>query len=338
MLGGVEYTLPDEEHGDTWAAEWDWEVIEDSPSRKTIRMEGMERRHGLVETIDISIFPDKAFYEAAIKIKNPTSKFIDFQHWINPMWTPGGRGEITPRTEFVMPTQNVYVTERRFNDWMLAYDPKRSRVQPLEDSPLRYLLGWKSTGDLLAWKLEHGFYSAFSHEEDEGIVRIFPKEINPGCNIWAWGIDPKTETRELFSGSETCLGYVEMWGGITHGFEEYYRLNPGEEMTWEEWMYPYYSTKGLHFANRDYAVTFTRQQTGEHIVRLCPSGDVRNVQCKVFSTRGEESLLHVYYDSIYPKKRLPKFTFTTSEEGLELIVIQDGVEVVRLPAKKPAKF
>jgi hypothetical protein len=71
-FGGVEYTLPDQEHGETWAAKWSWEIIEDSSLKKTVRMKVKELRYGLEESIDISIYPDKSYYEAAINIKNST--------------------------------------------------------------------------------------------------------------------------------------------------------------------------------------------------------------------------------------------------------------------------
>ncbi len=332
-LGGVEYTLPDNEHGETWAAKWSWEIVEDSPLKKTVRMKVQELRYGLEETIDISIYPDKSFYEAAITIKNPTDKPVRFQHWINPMWVPGGQGEITEHTEFIMPTGHVYVTDRKFNDWMLDYHPQRSRKQSYENSPLRFLSGWKSIGDLLACKLEHGFYSAFSHDENEGIVRVFPKDKNPGCNIWAWGINPDLKTRKRFSGSEKCRGYVEMWGGLTHGFDKYYHLEPNEEIFWKEWMYPFHQTKGLHYANKDFAVTFTRLQNGEHTLRFCPSGDMSDIECKIVSAKTKETFMHMVYDSIYPMKKLPEFKLSSFKENLELIILQDGKKVIRLPAK-----
>jgi len=337
-LGGVEYTLPDQEHGETWATEWSWEIIEDSPQRKTVRMEVQELRYGLEETIDITIYSDKSYYETAITIKNPTDEPIRFQHWINPMWVPGGEGEITEHTEYIIPTSEVYVTDRKFNDWMLDYHPQRSRKQSFENSPLRFLSGWKSTGDLLACKLEHGFYSAFSHDKNEGIVRVFPKDKNPGCNIWSWGINPDPKTRKHFSGSEGCLGYVEMWGGITHGFDEYYRLNPNETISWTEWMYPYHQTEGLHYATKDFAVTFTCLPGGDYILRLCPGGDLKDVECKIVSVKNEEICLHVIYDYIYPQKELPQFTLGSSKEDLELVILQNGREIVRLPSKLPPVF
>lgn len=337
-LGGVEYTLPDDEHGDTWAADWTWEIVEDSSTCKTVRMRVEELRLGLVETIDISLYPDKAGYEALLSITNPTDDAIRFQHWINPMWAPGGRGEITVHTEFVMPTRQVHVTERKFNDWMLEYDPQGSRTQAYDDSPLRFLSGWKSTGDLLACELEHGFYSAFSHEEDEGVVRVFPRDATPGCNIWAWGAAPGPATRKRFSGSESCRGYVEMWGGVTHGFDEYRRLEPGEGISWVEWMYPYHGTKGLHFANRDLAITFTRRPDGEHTVRFCPSGDLTGIECRVVSAQSGETRLRIVCESLRPVKDLPEFSIDAAGEDLLLLILDDGEEVARLPARGPPRF
>ncbi|MFH1941563.1 MAG: DUF5107 domain-containing protein [bacterium] len=337
MLGGVEYTMPDEEHGDTWAAHWDWEIVEDSSEKKTVRMRVKELRFGLKEIVDISIYPDKAYYGAAITITNPTDQAVNFQHWINPMWVPGGRGEITPYTEFVIPTKEVYATERAMNDWMLDYHPQKERLQSYEDSPMRFLKGWKSHGDLLAWELEHGFYGAFCHEEDEGIVRVFPKDLNPGCNIWSWGLDPAAEARMLFSGDSLNRGYVEMWGGITHSYDKYFRLSPGEEISWTEWMYPFHQTAGLHFADQDLAVSFTRHKNDEYMLRLCPSGELRGAECRVVIVETGEPRLRVLYDSVYPKDALPEFMLDSSDE-LELIILKQGKEAIRLRAKDLSKL
>lgn len=336
-LGGVEYTLPDSEHGDTWAAKWEWEVVEDSSARKTVRMMVKELRNGLEETIDISVYPDKAYYQADLEIVNPTVVPVEFQHWINPMWAPGGEGEITLRTEFVVPTRQVYVTERKFNDWMLVYHPERNRLQSYDTSPLRFLTGWKGTGDLLAVELEHGFYSAFSHDRNEGVVRVFPRDRCPGLNIWTWGVDPEPGTRRRFSGSEDCRGYVEMWGGVTRGFDEYHRLGPGQSLSWTEWMYPYTGTGGLHYADKDLALTFTRLPGGEHRLIVCPSGDLKGVEFRVVPAGTDEPRLRVVVDAANPGRK-PIDLSTRADSDLELVVIKDGQEVVRLPARTPPEF
>jgi len=333
-LGGVEYTMPDEEHGDTWAAKWNWQILRDTDDKKTVRMTVNEKRSGLRETIDISIVPDKSYYESTITITNPTIKSIEFQHWINPMWAPGGKGEITPNTEFIIPTKSVYVTDRPFNDWMLVYHPQKNREQSYSDNPMRFLSGWKNIGDLLTRQLEYGFYSAFSHDQNEGIVRVFPKDKNPGCNVWAWGVNPPIETRRQFSGNDTCLGYVEMWGGITSGFDEYFKLEPGDSISWTEWMYPYHQTSGLHWANKDFGLTFLKSQTNEYSIRLCPSGDLKDVQCLIISKDSDEILFKVYFDNFSPKSELLEFTQKIDDQNVELVVIQNEKELVRLQAEE----
>ncbi|MCK4716909.1 MAG: hypothetical protein KAT54_08885, partial [Candidatus Marinimicrobia bacterium] len=102
---------------------------------------------------------------------------------------------------------------------------------------------------------------------------------------------------------------------------------------WTEWMYPYHQTKGLHYANKDFAVTFTRLPDGEHIFRLCPGGDISDIECKIVSVKNKETRLHLVFDNIYPMKKLPQFTPGTSKERLELVILQNDKEVVRLPAK-----
>ena len=46
-LGGIEYTLPKDEHGTTWALPWNYSILEDSPKRKALRMEVTEPGTGL---------------------------------------------------------------------------------------------------------------------------------------------------------------------------------------------------------------------------------------------------------------------------------------------------
>jgi hypothetical protein len=336
-LGGVEYNMPDEEHGETWSIPWEWEITENSLERKSLKMSVRERRFGLKETVIISVYHDKAYFEADITITNPTDSIIRFQHWINPMWVPGGNKEgLSPDTEFIMPTAEVYVTERSFNNWILDYSPDSSRLQPYTGSPLRFLKYWKGFGDLLAWKLEDGFYSAFCHQKNEGIVRVFPVEINPGCNIWSWGANPDPSTRSRFSGNNSHRGYVEMWGGITHGFDDYYPINPGDTIRWIEWMYPYANTSGLHFANQDLALTFFRKQGNDYELNLCPAGEIKDLRLLVRSEGTKATILDVRCRNANPLNNRERICFESKEEDLELVIIKEGRKIKSLPPSNPS--
>src|SRR5438552_3551324 len=99
----------------------------------------------------------------------------------------------------------MMVADRDFNHWMLG-----AKEQEFERNPLRFAENWRSVGDLLARNLTAGFYGAYSHESDEGLVRVFDPIITPGMDIWTWGFPPPPERQRQYSLTPN-LGYVEMW-------------------------------------------------------------------------------------------------------------------------------
>ncbi|UCG85807.1 MAG: DUF5107 domain-containing protein [Gemmatimonadota bacterium] len=263
-IGGVEYTLPGDEHGTTWSTPWTWQVLEDSPGRKTVRLEVKERGTSLRERIDLSIYPEKAYYETAIRISNPTDDTVRFAHWVNPQWAPGGRNELTDSTEFIIPTDRILIAEK----WQQNMGPS---PQEWADNRLRFIRGWDKMGDLMADGLSSGFYGAHSHDTEEGIVRVFDREKTPGVDVWTYGYRP--ERIPMGSGSPS-RGYVEMWGGTSKLYpDERQPLAPEESLEWIEWMYPYHGTGGLTVADTAVAVSFRSKPDGSAVtVGLCPTG------------------------------------------------------------------
>ena len=166
------------------------------------------------------------------------------------MWAPGGRGELTPETEMIVPCTAMIVLDRDFNNWMLG-----ARVQDYERNPLRFVKHWRSIGDLLAQQLTAGFFGAFSHDTNEGIVRVFDPKDTPGMDIWTWGFPPPPERQRGYS-EVPNLGYIEMWGGTARDFSDEARetLAPKESRRWKESMYAFHNTRGLTHADNNVAV------------------------------------------------------------------------------------
>ncbi len=279
VWGGVEYTIPSGEHGTTWALPWRSRVIENSRIRKTIEMTVLEPKTKLEETVKTSLLAGSAALETSIMIRNTSAETVRFSHWVNPMWAPGGRGELTANTEFIIPCERVIVPPRNFNRWMLG-----NNVQPYAGNPLRFAENWRDIGDVLAEALSEGFYSAFSHEANEGIVRVFNAELNPGMDIWTWGNRPPPQRQKEFS-LEPNLGYVEMWGGTVRDFsdESLRPLSPGASTGWIEQMFPYRGSGGLTTATSDLAVNFTisRDPTASIKLAICPAREMRNVEVAI---------------------------------------------------------
>lgn len=258
VLGGAEYTIPRGEHGTTWALPWKYQISENSSRRKAVKMRVLEPQTKIEQTLEVAIYPDKVYYEAEITLTNTGDQEAKFSHWVNPMWAPGGGGELTPETEMVVPCTAMVVLDRDFNRWMLG-----ARVQEFERNPLRFVKHWRSIGDLLAQQLMDGFYGAFSHDANEGIVRVFDPKDTPGMDIWTWGFPPPPDRQRGFSDVPN-LGYVEMWGGTSHDFSDEARqtLAPKARRHWKEWMYAFHATGGLTYADKTVAVNlkFDREQ------------------------------------------------------------------------------
>jgi len=271
-IGGIEYTLPGEEHGTTFALPWEWEILADDESRKAVRLAVTEPLTGLREHLDLSVYPGSAAFEADIRIWNPTPDTARFAHWVNPMWVPGGHNELTDSTELIIPTRRVLVEER----WQKNLGPS---PQAWEGNPLRFIRAWKA-GDIMADGLTAGYYSAYSHDEEEGVVRVFDPLATPGVDVWTYGFHPKA----IFTGSGTpSRGYAEMWGGTTRLYPHQTNpLAPGALVQWTEWMYPYQQTGGLTAANELGALncrldTVSRELT----VAFCPARSVEEAVLEV---------------------------------------------------------
>jgi hypothetical protein len=284
VWGGVEYTIPRGEHGTTWALRWSYEIAENSLTRKAVRMSVLDPKTKLRQSLEFSLAPDSAALETVVSIRNESDAVVPFSHWVNPMWAPGGRGELTAKTEFIVPAERMRVAERDFNRWMLG-----ERIQPWRDNPLRLAEHWREIGDLLAVELTNGFYSAFSHEANEGVARVFDLRANPGLDIWTWGYPPPPDRQKEYS-LVPNLGYVEMWGGSVPDFrdESLKPLNPGQTVRWVEWMFPYRGTDGLTTASKDLAVnfSFTSISEDEVYLGLCAARRLTNVTLTVLLPDG----------------------------------------------------
>ena len=79
-IGGIEYTLPGEEHGYTWAIPWKWKIKENSTSRKAIQLTVKEPSTGLVERLTLSLGLRCASLRADIDITNPGVDPTKFAH------------------------------------------------------------------------------------------------------------------------------------------------------------------------------------------------------------------------------------------------------------------
>ena len=319
-IGGIEYTLPKDEHGTSWALMWDYEILKNTETCKTLRMQVQEPTSGLYHQIDLSLVANSSALKSDISIWNPTPETVNFAHWVNPMWAPGGKNELTDQTEFLIPTKQVLIAER----WQKNLGPS---PQSWVENPLRYICNWPKMGDLMADGLDAGFYGVYSHEEEEGVVRVFDPDINPGVDIWTYGFNP--DDVPMGSGKKN-KGYAEIWGGtVKHFPDETAPLPANGTISWSEWIYPFQKTKGLSIATENVALHHRSVSHGLE-VSLCPSISIISAQLK-FQVDGKTIISKLFstspdnpYHMIIEREKI------STSSNILMILLDGEEEILRI--------
>ena len=319
-IGGIEYTLPKDEHGTSWALMWDYEILKNTETSKTLRMQVQEPTSGLYHQIDLSLVANSSALKSDISIWNPTPETVNFAHWVNPMWAPGGKNELTDQTEFLIPTKQVLIAER----WKKNLGPS---PQSWVENPLRYICNWPKMGDLMADGLDAGFYGVYSHEEEEGVVRVFDPDINPGVDIWTYGFNP--DDVPMGSGKKN-KGYAEIWGGtVKHFPDETAPLPANGTISWSEWIYPFQKTKGLSIATENVALHHRSVSHGLE-VSLCPSIPIISAQLK-FQVDGKTIISKLFstspdnpYHMIIEREKI------STSSNILMILLDGEEEILRI--------
>ncbi len=230
--GGVEHVMPRGEHGTSHALTWRWAVEENEPGRVAVRMTTVEPLTRLWHEVTYRVRAGDPFLETEITVRNLRSESVLFSHWTTATLAPGGRGEVTYRTELFVPAREYVPDDRDFNAWM------KGMTGPVGTAPIRFVGEWKDIGDLMSTPLLAGYYAVFAHEVGEGLMRSFPLEATPGLDIWGWGYPASSRRQREFTRSYPSNGYIEFWNGNVKGFQDSDRvpLAGGSSLTWIERM------------------------------------------------------------------------------------------------------
>ena len=228
--GGIEHVMPRREHGTSHALSWEWELVENDGGTVGIRMSSVEPVTGLSHQITYQANEKQPFLEARIRITNPGKESVRFSHWTTSTLAPGGQGDVTAKTEIIVPAEKFVPDDRDFNEWMTGM------VGDVKTAPIRFVGAWKEIGDLMASTLKRGYYAVFSHETGDGLVRTFPLEVTPGFDIWGWGYPPSEQRQKEYTRAFPSLGYIEIWNGNVHGFKDHSLaiIEPGATHEWIE--------------------------------------------------------------------------------------------------------
>lgn len=255
-IGGMEWALPVNEHGYEWGTPWSYAVTQDA-SGATISLTDTDAMDRVRTQIQVTLPYHAAYVVVHPRIENPTGSPVRLQFWINAQLALGAIKNVSPGTEFILPTDSVLV-----HSTGIQLIPHRN-VPPGNATKASAPLGWSQVGGrdlsrysnwddylgVFAATVSRPFVGAYNHDTELGIARVFPPDQAPGVKLFAFG--SKFCCRSQFS--DDGSDYFELWGGLPRTFfaDDDVTIGGGQSREWSEYWVPFAKTGGLSVATRD---------------------------------------------------------------------------------------
>jgi len=246
--GGMEWAFPEEEHGLNEYRPWQYELLWNG-----VRVWDTDDRTGMTVEVTIQVDGEHSYFTLTPRITNPTGAAQSYQFWANGMLSLSDYNAPSPDLTFILPADAV--TVHSTGDGGLP-SPGGQMTWPVYNGRdfSRYS-EWHQYLGVFARPAQADFVGAYDLGSDQGIVRVFPHTVATGVKIFCMGDLPSS----LWT--DDSSRYFELWAGLTPTFWDYWTLQPGASVSWNERWYPVSGIGGYNWANEEAAI------------RLTPSGD-----------------------------------------------------------------
>jgi hypothetical protein len=258
--GGMEWGFPVEEHGYEWATDWGYDSVPTDDGGIMLSLFTRDSRRPYA-VVDIVLPPDAAYFIVRPRITNAWGSTFRFQWWVNAMLAPGAANKPGPELRFVFP--NNQMTVHSTGDATLPAAGQPMSWPEVDGRDMSRLGNWSQWLGFFQRPAAAGDFSGvYDPAADEGMVRVYPSEVARGSKGFAPGWSDPIDSRTW---TDDGSGYVELQGGLTPTFSDWYELSPGDEITWDEIWYPVAGLGGLTYATAGGAIHLAPAGDGLHV-------------------------------------------------------------------------
>lgn len=262
LSGGVEWNIPDHHRASSYMP-INWTMKENEDGSKTIWIGETELRHRLKWSVGVSVYPNRSWVEAKIKVINPTPMIQSMLYWANVSVHCNDQYKVIfpPDVQFGADHHKVY-----FTNW-----PEGETT--VGDGKTEDLSWWKnftgSSRSIFAWGSEMSFLAGYDYGKDAGTVHVANRHVVPGKKFFLWGNNANGEMWNKIL-SDNDGHYLElMVGGYSDNQPDYSWINPGEIREFSQIWYPVKGIKGVKNATDDAAVNFEPTEGNNYRVGYC---------------------------------------------------------------------
>lgn len=256
LSGGVEWNIP-HHHRPSSYMPIDWKIEENKDGSKTIWVGEMELRHRMKWSVGVTVYPNRSWVEAKVKIINRTPFIQSILYWANVSVHCNKDYEVIfpPATQFGTDHSKVYFTK-----WPMG-EAVRGSGNEVE------LAWWKNyTGNsrsIFAWNFEDNFLAGYDHGKQAGTVHVANHHIVNGKKFFLWGNNPSGEMWNKML-SDKDGHYLElMVGAYSDNQPDYSWVGPGETREFVQRWYGIRDIGSVKNANDDAAVNLEKRASGK---------------------------------------------------------------------------
>ncbi|MHC4728199.1 MAG: DUF5107 domain-containing protein, partial [Planctomycetota bacterium] len=233
ISGGIEWCIP-HHHRATTFMPVDYTLQENPDGSKTVWVGEIELRHRMKWIIGITVYPEKSYMEATIKIINRTPFVNSILCWANVAVhaNPDYQVLFPPGTEYA-----TYHGKNQFARWPVSHE-FYSGVDYTKGVNLSWWKNHPSPISFFAWNYQDDFFAGYDHGKQAGTAFIANHHIAPGKKLWEWGPGPRGQMWDRIL-TETDGPYIEiMAGAYSDNQPDYSWIQPYEVKIIKEYWYP----------------------------------------------------------------------------------------------------
>lgn len=326
IAGGIEWNRGPEGHTVTDVSPVDALTVKHEDGSVSLVVGTTEQNYRTRWTVDLRLYPGKAYLDERIRIFNPTDGVHSYYFWNNTAFP------CKPGTRFIYPmTLGMDHSAAHFFKWPIN-----------EGRDLTWLKNYPEPTSVFAYECEYDFFGAYDVDADRGIVDYADHRALPGKKAWTWGqADAGLVSQKALTDEDGP--YIEVQSGPLPTQGNFGLLLPRQEVAWQEWWYPVHGLgDGFEFATKDVAVQtrrFEKQGKKQLELRILATGEFPNAAVKL--SRDGAELLH---QTVTLTPRAPRVvTLANAPDGpIEIAIAQRSGEALAayttplpIPVKEP---
>lgn len=249
VSGGIEWNVLHHHRASSFL-NMDYEMVENEDGSKTIWIGETEPRHRMRWAMAITAFPGKSYFQAELKIHNPTPYTQSFLYWANvATHTNENYQTIFPPSAQIA----TYHTKNQYTRWPISTETYLGQ----DYSAGVDISWWKnvtSSGSFFIHDLQEDFMGGYDHGQQAGTIHVGDHNIVKGAKLWEWGSGPLGQSIEAQL-NEHAGPYVElMVGAFSDNQPDYSWIKPYEVKTVKQYWYPVRDIGAFKYANLNGAV------------------------------------------------------------------------------------